>query len=204
VRRGAAWRFFDGLPASYAGSQLIIDAADLHTMPLVNSVAGYGALTKLFHLLVALLIVLQYTSANIMLRTPTEATTFGLDPGTYYNWHKPLGLVVFLFMLARLANRRVGKLLPWVRTLTPLEQTIMRGTEQLLYGALLIMPLSGFSMSWRGTTGSGCSASGICTIRSAGSRWSPKSAYGCMWRARCCCCCRSEPISAWCSVTSSG
>jgi len=58
VRRGPAWGFFDGLPASYAGSQLIIDAADLHTMPLVNSVAGYGALTKLFHLLVALLIVL--------------------------------------------------------------------------------------------------------------------------------------------------
>jgi cytochrome b561 len=39
-------------------------------MPLVNSAAGYGVLTKLFHWLIALLIILQYTSANIMLRTP--------------------------------------------------------------------------------------------------------------------------------------
>jgi len=41
-------------------------------MPLVNSSAGYGALTKLFHWL------------NIMLHTPAEATTPGLDQGTYY------------------------------------------------------------------------------------------------------------------------
>jgi cytochrome b561 len=122
-------------------------------MPLFNSVAGYGALTKLFHWLVALLIVLQYTSANIMLRTPAEATTFGLDQGTYYNWHKSLGLVAFLFMVARLANRRVGKLPPWAPTLTPLEQRIIRRTEQLLYGALLIMPLSGFLYVMAGNYG---------------------------------------------------
>jgi cytochrome b561 len=74
-------------------------------MPLVNSATGYGALTKLFHWLIALLIILQYTSASIMLRTPADATTLGLDQGAYYNWHKSLGLVALLLMLARLANR---------------------------------------------------------------------------------------------------
>jgi cytochrome b561 len=122
-------------------------------MPLVNSTAGYGALTKLFHWLIALLIVLQYTSANIMLHTPAEATTLGLDQGTYYNWHKSLGLVALLLMLARLANRRVGELPPWAATLTPLEQRIIHRTEQLLYAALLIMPLSGFIYVMAGNYG---------------------------------------------------
>ena len=54
-------------------------------MPLLNSPAGYGALTKLFHWLIALL---MYISANIMLHTPAETRTLGLGQGTYYNWHK--------------------------------------------------------------------------------------------------------------------
>jgi cytochrome b561 len=122
-------------------------------MPFVNSAAGYGTLTKLFHWLIALLIVMQYASANIMMRMPAEATTLGLGQGTYYNWHKSLGLVAFLVMLARLANRRVGELPPWAPTLTPLEQRIMHRTEQLLYGALLIMPLSGFLYVMAGNYG---------------------------------------------------
>jgi len=112
-------------------------------MPLVNSPAGYGALTKVFHWLIALLILLQYTSAKIMLRTPAEATTLGLTQGTYYNWHKSLGLVAALVMLARLVNRQIGELPPWAPMLTPLEQRIIHRTEQLLYGTLFIMPLSG-------------------------------------------------------------
>ena len=79
-------------------------------MTILNSTLGYGALTKLFHWLIALLIVLQYASANIMLRTSAEATTLGLSQDTYYNWHKSLGLVVLLIVLARLANRRIGEL----------------------------------------------------------------------------------------------
>jgi cytochrome b561 len=122
-------------------------------MPLLNSAAGYGALTKLFHWLIALLIVLQYASANIMLRTSAEATTLGLSQDTYYNWHKSLGLVVLLIVLARLANRRIGELPPWAPTLTPLEQRIVHRTEQLLYGALLIMPLSGFVYVMAGNYG---------------------------------------------------
>jgi cytochrome b561 len=122
-------------------------------MPLLNSPAGYGALTKLFHWLIALLVLLQYISANIMLRTATETTTLGLGQGTYYNWHKSLGLVVLLVMLARLANRGIGKLPPWAPTLTPLEQTIIHRTEQLLYGTLLIMPLSGFLYVMAGNYG---------------------------------------------------
>jgi cytochrome b561 len=119
-------------------------------MPLLNSPAGYGALTKLFHWLIALL---MYISANIMLHTPAETRTLGLGQGTYYNWHKSLGLVAFLIMFARLTNRRIGELPPFAPTLTPIEQTIIPRTEQLLYGTLLIMPLSGFLYVMAGNYG---------------------------------------------------
>ena len=47
---------------------------------LVDLAGGYGALAKLFHWVIAMLILLQYTSAKIMLRTPAGATTLGLRP----------------------------------------------------------------------------------------------------------------------------
>ena len=113
-------------------------------MPALNSALGYGALTKLLHWLIALLFALQYLSAAIMLRTPAEATTLGLDQATYYNWHKSLGLIALILAVARLLNRRMGELPPWAPTLTKLEQMIIHRSEQLLYAAMLIMPLSGF------------------------------------------------------------
>jgi cytochrome b561 len=113
-------------------------------MPILNSSLGYGALTKLFHWLIVLLFTLQYLSATIMLRTPAEAATLGMDQATYYNWHKSLGLVALAVAASRLLNRRTGKLPPWAPTLTALEQMIIHRTEQLLYAAMFIMPLSGF------------------------------------------------------------
>jgi cytochrome b561 len=113
-------------------------------MPLLNSTLGYGALTKLFHWLIVLLFASQYLSAKIMLNTPEGATSLGLDQGTYYNWHKSLGLVALAVAVARLLNRKAGELPPWAPTLTALEQVIIHRTEQLLYAAMLIMPLSGF------------------------------------------------------------
>jgi len=113
-------------------------------MAFLNSNLGYGALTKLFHWLIVLLFASQYLSATIMLHTPAEATTLGVSQATYYNWHKSLGLVALMVAIARLINRRAGELPPWAPTLTTLEQFIIHRAEQLLYAAMLIMPLSGF------------------------------------------------------------
>ncbi len=113
-------------------------------MPLLNSPAGYGALTKLLHWSIALLFALQYVSATIMLATPEGDTTLGIAPGAYYNWHKSLGLVALVFAIVRLLNRGAGQLPPWAPTLTPLEHTMIHRAEQLLYAAMLVMPLSGY------------------------------------------------------------
>jgi len=113
-------------------------------MTILNSNLGYGALTKLFHWLIVFLFAFQYLSAKIMLHTPAEATTLGVSQGTYYNWHKSLGLVALIVAIARLVNRRMGELPPWAPTLTALEQLIVHRAEQLLYAVMFIMPLSGF------------------------------------------------------------
>lgn len=113
-------------------------------MALLNSKHGYGALTKIFHWSIAALFALQYVSAAIMLRTPDGLTTFGVTQASFYNWHKSLGLVALAVTVARLLNRRAGALPPWAPSLTKVEKLIIHRAEQLLYAAMLVMPLSGF------------------------------------------------------------
>lgn len=112
-------------------------------MALLNSAHGYGALTKALHWLIAALFCTQYFTALVMLRTPADGTVLGLAQSTSYNWHKSLGLVALVLIIARLLNRRAGALPPWAPTLTPLEQDIIHRCEQLLYAAMLVMPVSG-------------------------------------------------------------
>jgi cytochrome b561 len=112
-------------------------------MALLNSKHGYGALTKIFHWLIAALFASQYVLAAIMLRTPADLTTFGVSQPAYYNWHKSLGLVALAVTVARLLNRRAGALPPWAPSLTKVEKLIIHRAEQLLYAAMLVMPLSG-------------------------------------------------------------
>jgi cytochrome b561 len=86
----------------------------------------------------------QYLTATIMLRTPTEATTLGVNQASYHNWHKSLGLVALIVAIARLINRRSGELPPWAPGLSALEQFIIHRAERLLYAAMFVMPVSGF------------------------------------------------------------
>lgn len=112
-------------------------------MAMTNSSGGYGSLTKLFHWLIALLFALQYVLAVIMVRTPANGATLGLMQDTSFNWHKSLGLIALIVTLARLINRRVGELPPWAPGISEVEKIIIHRAEQLLYTAMLIMPLSG-------------------------------------------------------------
>lgn len=122
-------------------------------MALLNSDAGYGAVTKLCHWLVVVLFASQYGLAAIMLNTPDNGTILGLAQNTSYDWHKSLGLIVLVTMLARLANRRIGTLPPWAATLSPVEKIIIHRAEQLLYLLLLVMPLSGLIYVFAGGFG---------------------------------------------------
>ncbi len=113
-------------------------------MPLFNSPAGYGALTKWLHWLIAALFALQYLAAHIMTRMGPDGAMLGLDQSSYYNWHKSFGLVALALALARIVNRRTGALPPWAPTLNQAEQSFIHRAEQLLYTGMLVMPISGF------------------------------------------------------------
>lgn len=113
-------------------------------MALLNSRHGYGTLTKALHWAVVVLFAFQYAGAAVMLRTGEADTTLGLAQATYYNWHKSLGLIALALAVARLVNRRAGELPPWASTLSPLEHKLIHWTEWLLYGAMLVMPLTGY------------------------------------------------------------
>lgn len=112
-------------------------------MPLLNTAKGYGALTKAFHWLIAALFLAQYFLAIVMLRTPADGSVLGLAQSTSYNWHKSLGLLALALAIGRIINRKAGDLPPWAPSLTPLEQATIHRCEQLLYAAMLVMPLSG-------------------------------------------------------------
>lgn len=113
-------------------------------MVLLNTRDGYGALTKFFHWAIVALFAFQYLAANIMLRTGPNETTLGLNQATYYNWHKSIGLVTLAVAVLRLLARRCGRLPDWAPTLGPRERSFAHRAEQLLYAAMLVMPVSGY------------------------------------------------------------
>ncbi len=131
-------------------------------MTLLNTPTGYGAITKALHWLIALLFAAQYFTAAVMIRTPPDSVAFGLSQATLYNWHKSLGLLALLLTVARLLNRRAGSLPAWAPTLTPVEHIVIHRAEQLLYAAMLIMPISGLVYVMAG--GYGVQLLGIWTL----------------------------------------
>ena len=113
-------------------------------MSLLNSARGYGALTKLCHWQIAALFAFQYAAALVMTRMAPTGTALGLPQSAWYNWHKSIGLVALAIAIVRLVNRRLGELPPWAPTLGEGEKRFIHRAEQLMYLAMLVMPVSGF------------------------------------------------------------
>ena len=113
-------------------------------MSLLNSSAGYGAITKALHWLVAVLFAFQLVSGEIMIRLGTDGVALGVTQAGFYNWHKSIGLVALGLAVARLAARKAGNLPDWAPTLSEGERSFIHRAEQVLYAAMFVMPISGF------------------------------------------------------------
>jgi cytochrome b561 len=111
---------------------------------LLNSSKGYGGLTKALHWLIAVLFAFQFIAGAVMTRMAPSGIAIGLTQSAWFNWHKSIGLVALAIALVRLANRRLGELPPWAPSLVDWEKRFIHRAEQLMYGAMLVMPLSGF------------------------------------------------------------
>jgi cytochrome b561 len=60
--------------------------------------------------------------------------------------HRPLGLLILIFAVVRLANRLTHKLPPFLATMGPVERKVASYSEYLLYGLLVLQPLVGWAM----------------------------------------------------------
>ena len=113
-------------------------------MALFNGPGGYGSLTKTLHWLIAALFAFQYLAGHIMVRLPADGRQLGIGVDTWFNWHKSIGLVALAVAVVRLWNRRQGQLPAWAPTLSDAEKGFIHRAEQMLYAAMLVLPLSGF------------------------------------------------------------
>jgi cytochrome b561 len=60
--------------------------------------------------------------------------------------HRPLGILILVFAVVRLANRLTHRLPPFLATMGPAERRIASWSEYLLYALLLVQPLVGWAM----------------------------------------------------------
>jgi cytochrome b561 len=60
--------------------------------------------------------------------------------------HRPLGALVLMFAVVRLATRLTHKPPPFPATMSPAERKIASWSEYLLYALLLVQPLTGWAM----------------------------------------------------------
>src|SRR5262245_42786041 len=109
-----------------------------------NSDGRYGAVTKLLHWAVFLLLLNQFIVAAMMLTTEEWETTAGFTQAALYEWHKSVGVVVFVVALLRYVWRKVTPLPEWAPHLSVGEKRAIHLVERVLYVCMLVMPASGF------------------------------------------------------------
>lgn len=121
-------------------------------MPLTDTDRGYGAVTKSFHWLTALLILtalpLGWIASDLaeQLRDPAATASDAeiARAALLFSLHKTVGLAVFFVALARilwaLSQTRPGLLNAEHRA----EATLAHLAHWLLYGSLLLVPLTGW------------------------------------------------------------
>jgi cytochrome b561 len=60
--------------------------------------------------------------------------------------HRPLGALILVFAVVRLANRLTHRPPPFLATMSAVERRVATWSEYLLYALLLVQPLTGWAM----------------------------------------------------------
>lgn len=121
-------------------------------MPLTNSRTAYGSVTKTFHWLIALFIIANLPLgliANEMahaIRDPATQTddAFISNTALLFSLHKTIGISIFFVALARILWAISQPKPALLNGDKPLEAYAAETVHWLLYGSLLIVPLSGW------------------------------------------------------------
>jgi cytochrome b561 len=109
---------------------------------LRNTDQSWGTPAKLLHWVVALLVLVQICLGWAAVSWRLSPTKLDL-----FVWHKSIGMLILLLMLARLVWRsvNVAPLLP--AGMAPLERLAAHSSHLLLYMLLFLMPLTGWIIS---------------------------------------------------------
>jgi cytochrome b561 len=104
--------------------------------------ANYHPISKTLHWTMSVLIIGLLALGLYMHELPLSPQKLQL-----YSWHKWFGVTVFMLVWLRLAWRIAHPAPPPPAALSPILQTIARATHGVLYGLMVLIPLSGWLMS---------------------------------------------------------
>ncbi len=111
-------------------------------MAILNTTRRWGAIAQLFHWLIVLGIVAQFTLATLFDDLPAGAKKL-----TLLARHKSIGITILVLVTLRLAWRWANATPELPGTLKPYERTLAKVTHVLLYVLLFLVPLTGWLMS---------------------------------------------------------
>jgi len=109
-----------------------------------NSTHTYGAITKTFHWVTALLIITLFPLGAIANRLPYETSEQLAQKAWLFSLHKTLGVTLFAVAVLRILWTLTQKKPGLLNANKPLESWAAETVHWLLYGALVIVPLSGW------------------------------------------------------------
>jgi cytochrome b561 len=120
------------------------------SIEMLQMITTYTAIAKLLHwgmaLVLAGLIALGFVMTNLPL-SPEKLQ--------YYAWHKWAGVSVFVLVWLRLVWRVLNPPPAYPRTMSPLIKGVAHWGHTVLYGLMIVIPVSGWLMS---------SAKGVPTV----------------------------------------
>lgn len=99
----------------------------------------YALPSRFLHWIMAAMIIVQLLIAAVMM------TSLAYYP-LLLALHKPLGIVILIFIVIRVVNLFLHRPPPALATMGPWERRVSKGSEVLMYALLLAQPLIGWAM----------------------------------------------------------
>jgi cytochrome b561/polyisoprenoid-binding protein YceI len=113
-------------------------------MPLANTDRAYGGVAKTFHWLTALLIAAIIPLGIVANDLPYETSQQLARKAQLFSLHKTLGVTIFFVALARIAWAALQPRPGLLNAEKPLEARLAETVHWLLYGSLVLVPLTGW------------------------------------------------------------
>jgi cytochrome b561 len=107
---------------------------------MIDPGAGYRTPARLFHWIIAILVLLMIPAGFVMVQ---QGLPRGLQNALFI-FHKNVGVVILLLVIARLAYRRFNPPPPLPQSMPHLQHRIAGASHAALYALLLVMPLAGY------------------------------------------------------------